>query len=155
MVAMQRLLSWIMITAIMFSVDACPQAQSLSSNAPMPIPITTLQKGNFSGIRQPLQAVVRNRQEWTALWQRHTSIQSPPTPLPAVDFTVEMIAGLFAGEKRSGGYEIDITGAAQIDSTLFIYYEEKTPAPGGMVTSTHWVHCCQGDRASSPAATSG
>ena len=99
----------------------------------MPIPITTLQKGNFSGIRQPLQAVVRNRQEWTALWQRHTSIQSPPTPLPAVDFTVEMIAGLFAGEKRSGGYEIDITGAAQIDSTLFIYHEEKTPAPGGMV----------------------
>jgi hypothetical protein len=97
----------------------------------MPIPITTLQKGNFSGIEEPLQTVVRNPEEWTALWQLHTSIQSPPTPLPAVDFSVEMIVGLFPGEKRTGCYEINITSAGQIDSTLFIYYVEKAPPPGG------------------------
>jgi hypothetical protein len=114
----------------LFAIDACV-AQAPSPNQ-MTIPLTTIQKGNFSGIRDPLQVAVRTQDMWESLWKRHTSIQSPPLPAPAVNFTTEMVVGLFAGEKTTGGYEVEITRAEVKDSTLYIYYVEKSPASGGM-----------------------
>jgi hypothetical protein len=113
-----------------FAIDACI-AQAPSSN-PMTIPLTTIQKGNFSGIREPLQVVVRTQDEWNNLWKRHASIQSPPSPLPVVNFTTEMVVGIFAGEKTTGGYEAEITSAELKDSSLYVYYVEKSSTPGGM-----------------------
>jgi len=98
----------------------------------MTIPVTTIQNGNFSGIREPLQVVVRTQDQWNNLWKKHASIQSPPSPPPGVNFTTEMVVGLFAGEKTTGGYELEITRAELKDSTLYIYYVEKNPTSGGM-----------------------
>ena len=98
----------------------------------MAIPLTTIQKGNFSGIREPLQVTVRTQDAWESLWKKHTSIQSPPSPLPAVNFTTEMVVGIFAGEKTTGGYDVELTRAELKDSTLYVYYVEKNPASGGM-----------------------
>ena len=112
------------------SVDAC-LAQATLPNT-MAIPLTTIQKGNFSGIREPLQVTVRTQDAWESLWKKHTSIQSPPSPLPGVDFTTEMVVGIFAGEKTTGGYDVELTRAELKDSTLYVYYVEKNPASGGM-----------------------
>ena len=98
----------------------------------MAISLTTIQKGNFSGIREPLEIVVRTPDAWETLWKRHTSIQNPSSTLPAVNFTTEMVVGIFAGEKTTGGYDVEITRAELKDSTLYIYYVEKNPAKGGM-----------------------
>ena len=43
-----------------------------------------------------------------------------------------MVIGLFAGEKSTGGYEVEITRAELKNSTLYIYYVEKSLASGGM-----------------------
>jgi hypothetical protein len=115
---------------ILFAIEACA-AQNSPSN-PMTIPVVTILKGNFSGIHQPLQVTVRDQKEWEALWKRHTSNQSPPSPLPAVDFTTEMVVGLFAGDKTTGGYEVEISRAELKGSDLYIFYLERNPAPGGM-----------------------
>jgi hypothetical protein len=98
----------------------------------MTVPVTTIQKGNFSGVHEPLQAVIRTAAEWESLWKRHASIQSPPSPPPVVDFATEMVVGVFLGEKPRGGYEIEIKSAELKDSVLYVYYVEKSPSPGGV-----------------------
>ena len=96
--------------------------------------MTTIQNGTSSGIREPLTMVVRTQGDWDTLWKRHASIQSPPPPAPAVDFSREMVAGVFAGEKNTGGYEVEITGVEVKDSRVYVRYGEKAPPSGGIVT---------------------
>ena len=121
------------LISMLCAVNACV-AQDPLPPAPnqMTIPVTTIQKGNFSGIREPLQVVVRTQDQWNSLWKKHASIQSPPSPPPGVNFTAEMVVGLFTGEKTTGGYEVEITGAELKTSMLYIYYVEKSPTSGGM-----------------------
>lgn len=99
-----------------------------------PISIATVEKGDRSGIRGPLQTVIRNQGEWKALWKRHSSADASPPPAPIIDFNREMVVGIFLGEKRTGGYEVEIVRAERHDSALYFYYREKTPAAGEMVT---------------------
>jgi PrcB C-terminal len=96
--------------------------------------IATVEKGDRSGIRGPLQTVIRNQDEWKALWKRHSSTDTSPSPAPSIDFDREMIVGIFLGEKSTGGYEVEIVRAEQRDSSLYFYYREKSPAAGAMVT---------------------
>ena len=95
------------------------------------IAVITIQRGNFSGVREPLQTVARTPAEWESLWKRHVSNQNPPSPPPMIDFGAQMAAGVFLGEKSTGGYEVEITKAELKNSTLYIYYIETNPSRGG------------------------
>jgi PrcB C-terminal len=113
-------------------LDACSAESPRTDNSGSgTVPVTTIQKGNFSGVRAPLQIVVRTPAEWESLWKRHASTQSPPSPAPVIDFRAEMVAGVFLGEKSTGGYEVEITKAELKDGSLVIYYLEKNPGSGG------------------------
>jgi len=96
--------------------------------------IATVVRGHRSGIRDSLQTVIRNQDEWKALWKRHSSTDTNPSPALIIDFNREMVVGIFLGEKPTGGYEVEIVRAEQRDSSLYFYYREKIPSPGAMVT---------------------
>jgi hypothetical protein len=96
--------------------------------------VTTVEKGYRSGIRESLQTVIRNRDEWNVFWKRHSFTDPNPTLAPIVDFDREMIVGIFLGEKSTGGYEVEIVRAERRDSSLYFYYREESPPPGAMVT---------------------
>ena len=96
--------------------------------------MTSVEKGQRSGIREALQTVIRNRDEWNAFWKRHASTNTPPALAPIVDFDREMVVGIFLGEKSTGGYEVEIVRAERRDSALYFYYREESPPPGAMVT---------------------
>ena len=98
------------------------------------VPLSTLQKGDFSGVREALQIVIRTQDEWDNLWKRYSSIQANPPPTPPINFATEMVVGLFVGEKSTGGYEVEITRAERRDSKLYLYYVEKSPPRDAMVT---------------------
>jgi hypothetical protein len=85
-------------------------------------------------VREPLQLVIRTQDEWNAFWKQHSSIDTNPLPASIIDFNREMVVGIFLGEKRTGGYEVEIVGAERSDSALYFYYRKKSPLPGGMVT---------------------
>src|SRR5262245_60518221 len=68
-----------------------------------PLSIATVEKGDRSGIRGPLQTVIRNQDEWKAFWKRHSSMDTNPQPAPIMDFNREMVVSIFLGEKRTGG----------------------------------------------------
>jgi PrcB C-terminal len=96
--------------------------------------VATVEKGSRSGIREPLQTVIRNRDDWNAFWKRHASTDTPPALAPIVDFDRQMVVGIFLGEKSTGGYEVEIVRAERRDSSLYFYYREESPPPGAMVT---------------------
>lgn len=95
--------------------------------------MTTLSKGQYSGIREPLEIVIRTQEDWALFWQRHTSGQAPALPLPRVDFGREMVVGVFLGEKSTGGYQVEITGAHPSESGLQVSYQVKSPPQGAIV----------------------
>ena len=105
-----------------------------SRAAKVEIPFTTLSKGQYSGVREPLKVIIQTQDEWVALWTGHSSIKANPSPPPYVDFATEIVVGVFVGERSTGGYEVEITRAERTDSAFYIYYRQKSPAPDTIVT---------------------
>jgi len=115
----------------------------------------TIDKGSQSGVREPLQTVVRGPAEWKTLWQKHASIKLNPHPAPAVDFSKDIVAGVFLGEKLTGGFDVEIVRIDQTGPALVIEYREKSPLPGSIVTQalTQPFHIVKVLRASSLTAS--
>ena len=90
-------------------------------------PITTIAKGDGSGIVRPRRTVVRDAREWQAVWAAHAG---PAVPAPEVDFSDAMVAAAFAGERPSPGYAIEITEARVEAGTLVVLVNELRPAGG-------------------------
>lgn len=99
-----------------------------------PVSFHTVLKGHRSGVPEPLQMVVRNQSEWSTLWQRHVSIEPSPPPLPAIDFSKEIVVAVFLGEKSTGGHDVEIVRIDQNNDVLLVAFVEKSPQPGGVVT---------------------
>jgi hypothetical protein len=108
-------------------------AAQTSTKLTVDVSFQTVVKGSRSGIREPLQIVVRSQTEWDTLWKRHVSTETNPPPPPAIDFNKQIIIGVFLGEKPTGGYDVEIIRAEQTNGTLVIHYREKNPPPGGIV----------------------
>src|SRR5205823_14290981 len=98
------------------------------------LPFSTVAKGAASGILEPLQVAIRTRDEWVAFWARHTRAQVQPPPAPPVDFSREMVVGIFLGARATGGHEVEITKVERGGSALRIHYRSRSPDPGAMVT---------------------
>jgi hypothetical protein len=120
---------YLFLLAIVVPVQLNCGTAGLAQNS---VPLVTVQKGVFSGVREPLQAVVRTHEDWDKLWKRHAAIGKSAS-LPAIDFAREMVLGVFLGEKHAGGYDVEITRAERRDSTLTVYYSEKAPASDAVV----------------------
>ena len=110
-----------------------PACSSTISLAQSPMSITTIDKGFHSGIREPLEVVIRGEQEWAALWSRHASGRRPAPSPPLIDFSAEMVVGLFLGQKSTGGYSVEITRAELDGANLKVFYREGSPPPGAIV----------------------
>jgi uncharacterized membrane protein len=98
--------------------------------------IHTVAHGDHSRIVQVRQAVLRNADEWRALWAEHTG---PDLPAPEVDFHTRMVAAVFAGERPSPGYDVAISGVRQDGAEWVLLVDERRPAEGTLsaqVTTT-------------------
>jgi hypothetical protein len=90
--------------------------------------VTSVAKGDMSGLQMARQVTVRTPAEWKALWQEH----SPDEKLPVVDFKTKMVVGLFLGSKPSAGYEVEIVGVRTEGKDLVVEYVQKQPGRGTM-----------------------
>jgi hypothetical protein len=86
----------------------------------------TIEKGDQSNIDEARQVLVRTDAEWTTLWRQH----HPDKPRPAVDFSKEMIVGVFMGSRPNAGFSTTILSATAANGALIVRYAEKVPAPG-------------------------
>ena len=90
--------------------------------------MTTLAKGAHSGVETPRQVVARSAVEWKTLWQAHARDQ----PAPEVDFTRDMVVGVFMGTKPTGGFGVEIVGTRRDQDSLIVEYRETRPGRGAI-----------------------
>ncbi|MDE3153911.1 MAG: protease complex subunit PrcB family protein [Acidobacteriota bacterium] len=95
---------------------------------PQNLPMQVLAQGPLSDIGTARQVVVRTEDEWQALWRQHGVTKLPPT----VDFTQNLVAGVFLGSRPSSGYKVEISRAYADGQDLVIEYKVEKPAPGAM-----------------------
>jgi hypothetical protein len=92
--------------------------------------LRTIEHGQISWVDSPRQVVARTPQEWAALWRSH----APDRPLPAIDFSKDMVVAIFLGSRPSAGYAVDITGVKDANGAVVVQYHETQP-PSTVVTA--------------------
>jgi uncharacterized membrane protein len=93
--------------------------------------VETIAHGNSSRIAQPRRVLARTAEEWRALWAAHSGPDAA-APEPHVDFDTRMVAGVFAGERPTSGFDVRITGTHRDGSALVVSVEEQRPPDGAM-----------------------
>ena len=90
--------------------------------------VRTVDKGEQSNIDEAKQVVMRTEAEWTKLWQQH----APDRKRPAVDFSKDMLVGVFMGSRPTAGYNVSIVSTFAKDGNVLVRYQESQPRPGTM-----------------------
>jgi hypothetical protein len=105
----------------------------------------------YSNIATPRQAVVRDGAAWAALWAEHSGSNAA---LPQVDFTKQMVVGVFLGARPNGCYRTDITEVALLDGKLAVSHTDTEPGPGTICTMaiTYPAHLVIVPRTEAPVA---
>ena len=114
----------------------------------MQVNFHTIARGSNSGFQTASQMVINNPEEWADVWQQQVSDIIPPPPVPKVDFTDTQVVAVFMGEKRTGGYSVEILTVEtksflEDDQTsLVITFAYRQPQPGDIVQEviTHPYH---------------
>ena len=70
----------------------------------------------YSGLEKPDRIVVRDPIQWDALWAQIYAKQLPVPPVPAIDFSREMLVVVALGSRSSGGYGIIVDGANESEN---------------------------------------
>jgi uncharacterized membrane protein len=86
----------------------------------------TIAKGDGSRLVEPRRFVVRDPQAFAAVWAAHAG---PDAPVPAVDFRTRMVVAVFAGQRPTPGFEVEITGTRREGAALVVIVDEKGPPP--------------------------
>ncbi len=93
-------------------------------NAPA-VPFVTIASGRTSGVLQPTQSVIRDRESWLVLWRRHAG----PAGAPRVDFSRQMVIAIFAGA-ASVPRTVTISQIVREPERLTVWYVvRETPLP--------------------------
>ena len=100
------------------------------------LPFITVDKGFSSGIRERSFVIIKTQKEWENLWRAHKVGASSQKKMLPIDFEAEMIVAVFLGEKRTGGYGMEITKVEEDSDNrrLNVYFRETQPPPSSIVT---------------------
>ena len=102
----------------------------------IPVSFSTIDKGFRSGIKERKLLVIKAEKEWEEFWRLHKKAFLPVQQIPPVDFKQEMVIAVLSGEKRTGGYGIEITRVEEnlVKTQMEVYFLETHPSPKSMVT---------------------
>lgn len=89
-------------------------------------PLETLSRGDDSRLVQPRRFVIRDRQSFSAVYAAHAGQDAV---VPAIDFETRMVAAVFAGERPTPGFSVEVTGTRREGADLIVVIDEHYPDP--------------------------
>ncbi len=107
------------------AVALCAVGAAALAAQPSPQP-RTIEKGDQSNVDSARQVLVRSEAELKQLWQRH----APDRPMPAIDFSREMVVAVFMGSRPNAGFSTAIVSATAAAGVLLVRYSETSPRSG-------------------------
>ena len=119
-------------------VSACTAAAPPSSDPPAgsvevsaaPIAIN----GSYTGVDEPLRALVRSEGEWRDLWARLAVNRIPVPAPPEIDFSERVVVVAAMGTRPTGGHAIRIDRVSYAGDTLWV--EVTSVVPGASCVTT-------------------
>ena len=105
--------------------------------------------GYYSGIQSAEYGVVRDSAAWAALWGRIVAPGTAPQPLPAVNFSRDMVVYAALGRRSTGGRSAAIAPIYEAEGAYHAVVTEIRPgsgcaaspaltAPVALVRAPHW-----------------
>ncbi len=89
---------------------AVPNPQA-TARLPAPLMTDNQWRGVYCGVTQEDMIIFRNENDWTLFWQKAMRPYSRHfETMPVIDFSKDMVVGVFWGEQRHPGFEVQITG---------------------------------------------
>jgi hypothetical protein len=100
-----------------------------AQTAGRPITVTSLAKLNApsGALAGSLQRALTDEASWPALWGQLTANISPAPAIPKVDYTKDVVIFAAMGDKHSGGFKVEITGAAEQSGKVVVEVTETSP----------------------------
>jgi hypothetical protein len=83
----------------------------------------TLDKGVVSGIATGRQVAALDRDAWSAIWRQHAAERAQPE----VDFSREMVVGVFLGTRPTAGFGVEILRYREMGNDVVVVYREAAP----------------------------
>ena len=84
----------------------------------------------YSGIETAEQGIVRDSAAWVALWGRIVTPGSPPQPLPAVNFSHDMVVYAALGRQSTGGHSVAVAPVYEAGGAYYPVVTELRRGPG-------------------------
>lgn len=110
-----------------------PTPRSTSTVAAQSDSIVRLYAAKQSVYAMAEETVVRDRAAWEAMWQQlHNGLAADP--LPAVDFTRDMVVLVAVGQRSTGGTSVRVDGVAAAAGGAVVRYTVTEPGAGCMST---------------------
>lgn len=94
------------------------------------VPFVSISQGAASGIADPQEIVIESEQEWQKLWERHDPSGSAA---PRVDFATQVVVGIFAGQRPTAGYQVQIVKVEREKNRIIVIYQLKSPPTDALV----------------------
>lgn len=94
------------------------------------MPMTELARGAYSQLTVERMQVIRDAGTLAELWSQ----AQVRDPVPPIDFEEQMVVLAALGERRTGGYRVDILRVAETETGLVVHVQVSTPGRGCMVT---------------------
>ena len=103
----------------------------------------TISKGDFSEYRDIKNYVIKNNFEWENLREKAGILVTPN-----INFDEKKVIAVSMGERRTGGYSIEITRITEKEDYIEVFIRERSPSPENFVTMviTHPYHIVKVER---------
>lgn len=98
-----------------------PELGTTEMDADSLLPVRELARGQYGGPATRVESVMTSRRELEAVW--------PSAPSFELDFGQEMMVLVALGERRTGGYSLEIKTVRSSEDRLVVEYIERHPDP--------------------------
>lgn len=95
--------------------------------------LTALFAEQHSAMKEPLELVIRDPEQWRDLWSQVVADRHPPRDPPEVDFNRDMVVLVAIGERPTGGFSVEIVEVRLHEGALRVASLERMPGSSCIV----------------------
>ena len=114
-------------------LDASPLPPQFVNITAQLLPFRTLAQSQFSAIKLPQNAVLKDAPSWSLLWNQHTG--GDGAPQPTVDFASKMVAAIFLGGQNGGCNAISEITVWRSQGRVHVAHFDTIPGPTSVCTA--------------------
>ena len=134
--AWQKILFLIIVLIIFGSIlfiGFNPSSTSLKGNS---IVFEEIDKDYYAGIKQEINYVIYDEDEWLNIWNLTTKDQIPQPIAPKIDFSKNIVIAAFLGGRSNRGYGIEIMNITEYNGRIVVAIRKLSPKQGEIVLGT-------------------